>query len=121
MTLFTIFISVGTSSLEQQKVLFYGDHMVGTWDVPGYGTYGKDAVGMFGLWPIYLETMGYDTEILVQNRTQFLAIVQTQDENITRYVNLTDYTTVSEIKTITTSTLDNTAIFVVSNLNVSFS
>ena len=120
-TLLTIFINVGPSSLEQQKVLFYGDHMVGTWDVPGYGTYGKDAVGMFGLWPIYLATLGYDSEILVQNRTQFLATVQTQDENITRYVNLTDYTTVSEIKTITTSTFDNTAIFVVSNLNVSFS
>jgi hypothetical protein len=117
----TIFISGGSSPAEQQKVLFYGDHMVGTWDVPEYGKYGQDAVGMFGLWPIYLTTFGYETEILVENRTHFLTIAQAPTQNITRYLNLTDYTSVREINSITTSTLSNASVFVVSNLNVSFS
>jgi len=120
-TLLTSFIYNGATPPEEHKVVFYGDHMVGTWDIPAYGTYGKDAVGMFGLWPIYLDILGYDTEILVHNKTQFLASVQKPDLNITRYMNLTDYTTIREIQLITASTLDNTAIFVVSNLNISFS
>jgi hypothetical protein len=95
--------------------------MIGTWDVPEYGKYGKDAVGMFGLWPIYLTTFGYETEILVENRTQFLEMTQPPAQNITRYVNLTDYTNIREISSITTLALDNAAIFVVSNLNASFS
>ena len=117
----TIFINGGSSPAESEKVLFYGDHMLGTWDVPEYGKYGKDAVGMFGLWPIYLRTLGYQPEILVENRTQFLTAAQPWTQNITRYMNLTDYVTVREIHGITTSTLDNAAVFVVSNLNVSFS
>jgi len=120
-SLLTIFITGGTAPADQQKVLFYGDHMVGTWDVPEYGKYGKDAVGMFGMWSIYLTTFGYETEILVENRTQFLNTTQPLTQNITRYLNLTDYTNVREINSITKSTLDNAAIFVVSNLNVSFS
>ena len=79
--------------------------MVGTWDVPEYGKYGKDAVGMFGLWPIYLSTLGYETEILVGNTTQFLNVTQPPAQNITRYMNLTDYTTVREIHTLTETTL----------------
>jgi hypothetical protein len=120
-SLLTVFITGGTAPAEQQKVLFYGDHMVGTWDVPEYGKYGKDAVGMFGMWPIYLSTFGYETEILVENRTQFLNTTQPPTQNITRYLNLTDYTNVREINSITKSTLENAAVFVVSNLNVSFS
>ncbi|HWR27838.1 MAG TPA: hypothetical protein VN377_05320 [Candidatus Thermoplasmatota archaeon] len=119
--LLTVFITGGIPPADQQKVLFYGDHMIGTWDVPEYGKYGKDAVGMFGLWPIYLTTFGYDTEILVENRTQFLEMAQPPAQNITRYVNLTDYTNVREISSITTKAIDNAAIFVVSNLNASFS
>lgn len=120
-SLLTVFITGGAAPAEQQRVLFYGDHMIGTWDVPEYGKYGKDAVGMFGMWPIYLTTFGYETEILVENRTQFLNTTQPPTQNITRYLNLTDYTTVREISSITKSTLDNAVIFVVSNLNVSFS
>ena len=68
-TLLTIFVNSGASPVEHRKVLFYGEHMLGTWDIPEYGKYGKDAVGMFGLWPVYLTTLGYETEILVENRT----------------------------------------------------
>ncbi len=119
--LLTVFITGGIPPADQQTVLFYGDNMIGTWDVPEYGKYGKDAVGMFGLWPIYLTTFGYETEILVENRTQFLVVAQPTAQNITRYINLTDYTNVREISSITTKAFDNAAIFVVSNLNASFS
>lgn len=120
-SLLTVFITGGSPPPEQQKVLFYGDHMIGTWDVPEYGKYGKDAVGMFGMWPIYLTTVGYETEILVENQTQFLNTTQPPAQNITRYLNLTDYTNIREINSITKSTLDNATIFVVPNLNISFS
>jgi uncharacterized membrane protein len=120
-TLLTIFVNAGAPSVDHQKVVFYGDHMLGTWDVPEYGKYGKDAVGMFGLWPVYLTTLGYETEILVENRTTFLDAQQMPDQNITRYLNLTDYMTIIETKKITKDLLDDAAIFVVTNLNVSFS
>lgn len=120
-TLLTVIILPGDSHDTQKKVLFYASNMVGTWDVPEYGKYGKDAVGMFGLWPVYLTTRGYDTELIVQNTTQFLNLLRPPDQNITTYLNLTDYTTVTETKKITPQLLDGTTIFVVSNLNVSFS
>jgi len=120
-SILTLFFMGGPSTPEEQRVVFYADHMVGTWDVPAYGKYGKDAVGMFGLWPIYLTTLGYETECLVENRTQFLNATQTTALNITRYLNLTDYTTVREITTLQESTLSHASVFVVSNLNVSFS
>ncbi len=119
-SLLTVFITGGIAPPAPQKVIFYGEHMIGTWDVPAYGKYGKDAVGMFGLWPITLTTVGYTTEILVENREQFLNATQPPAENITRYMNLTDYTTVQEIHTLTTSTLKDATSFVVSNLNISF-
>ncbi|DAC72097.1 MAG TPA: hypothetical protein DSN98_06990 [Thermoplasmata archaeon] len=120
-TVLTSFVNTGASSGDQQKIIFYGDHMLGTWDAPEYGKYGKDAVGMFGLWPVYLTTLGYETEIIVQNRTQFLSSIQLPDQNITRYLNLTDYTTIIETEKITKTMLDGATVFVVSNLNVSFS
>jgi hypothetical protein len=119
-TILTVFINPGAPPVDTQKVLFYGDHMVGTWDIPEYGKYGKDAVGMFGLWPIYLTTLGYKAEILVENKTQFLTMIQTPNQNITRYMNLTDYTSVTEIQNITSADLDRASILVVANLNVSF-
>jgi hypothetical protein len=120
-TVLTIFVAGGAPSVDHQNVLFYGDHMLGTWDVPEYGKYGQDAVGMFGLWPVYLTTLGYETEILVENRTTFLDSLQIQNQNITRYLNLTDYMTISETKRITGDLLDDAEVFVVTNLNISFS
>ncbi len=120
-TLLTLFIYTGASFVDQQKVVFYGNHMVGTWDVPEYGKYGRDAVGMFGLWPVYLTTLGYTTELIVENKTTFLYSTQPHDQNITTYLNLTDYTNVIEAEKITNTLLNEAAVFVVSNLNVSFS
>jgi len=120
-SILTLFITGGSLPTEEQTVVFYADHMVGTWDVPEYGKYGKDAVGMFGLWPIYLSTLGYKTELLAGNTTQFLNVTQPPAQNITRYMNLTDYTTVREIRTLTETTLSQASVFVVSNLNISFS
>ena len=120
-TILTSFVNAGASLVDHRKVLFYGDHMLGTWDVPEYGKYGKDAVGMFGLWPVYLTTLGYETEMIVHNKTQFLNTIQTPYQNITKYLNLTNYTTVIETEKITKTILDGATIFVVSNLNISFS
>ncbi|MBN1861642.1 MAG: hypothetical protein JW840_09305 [Candidatus Thermoplasmatota archaeon] len=118
--IFTIVITPEDSRDDSKKVLFYGSNMVGTWDVPEYGKYGKDAVGMFGLWPVYLTTLGYQTALIVQNTTEFLTFLQPPDQNITISLNLTEYTTVIESETITKNLLDGTTIFVVSNLNTSF-
>jgi len=120
-TMLTIFVNSGASPVEHRKVLFYGEHMLGTWDIPEYGKYGKDAVGMFGLWPVYLSTLGCETEILVENRTMFLDTTQPLNQNITRYLNLTEYCTVIESQKITKQLLDDINIFVVTNLNISFS
>ena len=118
--LFTLVLPSGSLPVEPQKIVFYGDHMVGTWDVPEYGKYGKDAVGMFGLWPVTLSTLGYSTEIVVQDRGKFLNTTQPLLQNITRYLNLTDYTAIQESSQVTTSLLQDASVFVVSNLNVSF-
>lgn len=120
-TLLTIFVIGDDPGVDHHKILFYSDHMLGTWDVPEYGKYGKDAVGMFGLLPVYLTTLGYQSELLVQNRTAFLESFQNQNPNITRYLNLTDYMTISESQEITDNLFDDTAVFVVTNLNISFS
>ena len=120
-TMLTIFVNSEASPVEHRKVLFYGEHMLGTWDLPEYGKYGKDAVGMFGLWPVYLTTLGYETEIIVENKTMFLDTTQASNQNITRYMNFTAYTTVIESQQITKQLLNDTSIFVVTNLNISFS
>ncbi len=107
--------------LEQPKILFYGENMLGTWDNPSYGRYGRDAVGMFGLLPMYLSAAGYTTFIVVHDSTHFLHTHQPSDENILRYSNLTDTTTLLEASTITDDILSDIDVFVVINLNTSFS
>ncbi|EMR75305.1 hypothetical protein MBGDF03_01115 [Thermoplasmatales archaeon SCGC AB-540-F20] len=61
-----------------------GQNMLGTWDIPEYGKYGREASGMFGLLPIYLTASGYENEIVVENITTFLNTTQPVHENITR-------------------------------------
>jgi hypothetical protein len=108
------------SQNDSKKVLFYGEHMLGTWDVPQYGKYGREGVGMFGLWPIYLSTLGYEPELLVENTIVFLNETQPINQNITSYLNLTDYVSVIESPHLTTSLLNDIRILVITNLNVSF-
>jgi hypothetical protein len=120
-TVLTVFVIGDASTVDHHKILFYSDHMLGTWDVPEYGKYGKDAVGMFGLLPVYLTTLGYQSELLVENRTAFLESFQNQNPNITRYLNLTDYMTIIESQEITNNLFDDADVFVVTNLNISFS
>ena len=119
-TLLTAVINTAPPVESNRKVLFYAEHMLGTWDVPEYGKYGKDGVGMFGLWPAYLSTLGYEPELLIKNTTMFLNTTQPINQNITRYLNLTDYATIIESPTLTKELLDETSIFVVANLNTSF-
>ena len=119
--LLTTFINASTPPSHTGKVVFYGQHMVGTWDIPTYGKYGRDAAGMFGLLPLYLTSLGYETEIIVQNRTSFLHMTQPPNENITQYMNFTEYTSVIESSVITRALLSDAHILIVTNLNVSFS
>lgn len=120
-TLLTLFFQTGAPPVDQQKIVFYGKNMVGTWDVPAYGKYGKDAVGMFGLWPVYTTTLGYRTELIVENKTTLLDTDQVFNQTITKYLNLTDYTTVTEAEELTSPLLENAAVFVIANINSSLS
>ena len=40
----TVFTHTDVSS-DEATVLFYGHNMLGSWDIPEYGKYGRDAVG----------------------------------------------------------------------------
>jgi len=119
----TVFLGTNGTNTDSSKknILFYGHDMLGSWDVPEYGRYGKIASGMFGLLPYYLNNSGYNAEIVVNNRTEFLNATLPIYENFTRSVNLTDYATIIESETITEDLLKDVDIFVVINLNTSFS
>ncbi len=121
---FSVSILTITFTIEPQhdskKVLFYGQHMLGTWDVPQYGKYGREGVGMFGLWPVYLTTLGYQQELFVENTTAFLNETQPINQNITSYLNLTDYVSLIESPHLTNGLLNDVRILVITNLNVSF-
>jgi len=119
-TLLTSTVLPENRSTGNQKIVFYAQHMLGTWDVPQYGKYGRDAVGMFGLLPVYLNASGYTIEIIVDNTTAFLNATQPVEKNITGTLNLTDYVTVIESDHITRELLRDTTVFVVTNLNTSF-
>lgn len=120
-TLLTLFFQAEAPPVDQQKIVFYGKNMVGTWDVPAYGKYGKDAVGMFGLWPVYTTTLSYRTELIVGNKTKFLDTELAFNQTITKYLNLTDYTTIIEAEELTSPLLENAAVFVIANINSSLS
>jgi hypothetical protein len=116
----TVVYNTGEPQEKNNKVLFYGEHMLGTWDIPEYGKYGKDGFGMFGMWPIYLTTLGYKPTLMVENTTAFLTAIQPPNQNITQYLNLTDYISLVEGPTLQKDLLAETSILVVTNLNVSF-
>jgi hypothetical protein len=117
----TTFIGSNTSESSNQNILFYGQNMLGTWDIPEYGKYGREASGMFGLLPIYLTQSNYNNKIIVKNLTKFLNVTQPIHANITRFVNLTDYISIEESSKITQEMLKDVDIFVVVSINQSFS
>ena len=117
----TTFIGANNADTDDQKIMFYGQNMLGTWDIPEYGKYGREASGMFGLLPIYLTASGYENELVVENITTFLNTTQPVHENITRYVNITDYVSIIESPEITRDILKDVNVFVVANINKSFS
>lgn len=117
----TTFIGANNADTDDQKIMFYGQNMLGTWDIPEYGKYGREASGMFGLLPIYLTASGYENELVVENITIFLNTTQPVHENITRYVNITDYVSIIESPEITRDILKDVNVFVVANINKSFS
>ena len=49
--------------VSEKKIMFYTINMLGTWDKPVYGKYGKDASGMFGMLPEYLNESGYSVSL----------------------------------------------------------
>jgi len=134
--LITSFVGEQNNDSTDQKILFYGRDMLGTWDIPEYGKYGREASGMFGLLPIYLTASGYKCEIIVDDIVNFLNKTQpdilidntTQYDinnssfrTIDRYVNITDYVDISESEFINEDILNDVKIFVVTNINNSFS
>lgn len=120
-TILTTAVFTGNQPPVKQKIVFYGHNMLGTWDVPQYGKYGQDAVGMFGLLPVYMNASGYSTELIVDNTSAFLNTSQPPDKNITQALNFTDYVSVIQSDHITRELLSDATIFVVINLNTSFS
>ena len=106
---------------QNKKILFSAENMLGTWDVPEYGKYGRDAAGMFGLLPIYLSSFGYQTYLHVTNTTRFVGSLKPVLENVTRTMNLTDYAQVIESPAITSEMLSEIDVFVVINRNTTFS
>jgi len=110
-----------TGTISGKKILFYGEDMLGSWDVPEYGKYGKIAWGMFGLLPYYLKAYGCNCSIFVKNLTGFLERNQPVSENITRFVNLTEYVKFVESEEMTADILKDFDVLVVINLNKTFS
>ena len=108
-------------SVKGERILFYGEDMLGTWDTPEYGKYGKFAPGMFGLLPYYLKIYGYNCTIFTRNITKFIERNQPVYENLTRYVNLTEFVNFIEDERITENILKKFDVFVVINLNTTFS
>jgi len=126
-TLILLFLSVTVLTLSylpqnttEKKILFYGENMLGSWDTPEYGKYGKLAPGMFGLLPYYLDVYGYNCSIFTNNITEFLEKNQPREVNITRYVNLTEYVNFVESDKITEDLLSNYDVFVLINVNTTF-
>jgi len=85
-----LIVPFGSDRVEQVSVAFYGEDMLGSWDHPEYGRYGREASGMYGLLPLYLNSWGYGSSIIVDNRSDFLNRTYVGDVNTTRFVNLSD-------------------------------
>lgn len=118
----TIFLGFDENNSEKKtRIMFYGQNMLGSWDIPEYGKYGREASGMFGLLPIYLNSSGFENIFLVNNITTFLNMSQPVQENITKYVNLTDYIKIIESNNITANLIEDIDIFVITNINKTFS
>jgi uncharacterized membrane protein len=141
----TIFPAAGKTDDKEKNILFYGHNMLGSWDVPEYGRYGKESSGMFGLLPYYLNLSGYKIEMVVDDEDMFMNLTYPYDnnflyyENLTgnssdlilnnetrvnttfiRYINITDYATITESDKITEELLRDVDVFVVINLNKTF-
>jgi len=118
----TVFLGGGQADInsKSRNILFYGQNQLGSWDVPEYGKYGRASSGMFGLLPYYLSISGYNSRLIVKDEEEFLNTTFPISENITRYVNITDYTTIIESNSITEEILSDIGIFVIINLNTSF-
>jgi len=137
----TFFETNDYKSVNNDKtILFCAQDFLGDWSVPDYGKYGKQAGGMYGLLPYYLEKSGYNSKIVVKNITEFYndnfpvtkqASINeniTEDTNSTemvnvtiiRNVNFTSYTDIIESETITEEILKDVDIFVVISINKKF-
>jgi len=58
------------SSSNEGKIVVYNKDILGNWDKPEYGIYGKSAYDMFGFLDKNLDESGYDVEILNENITK---------------------------------------------------
>jgi len=105
-----------------EQVVFYAQHMVGTWDVPSYASFGRVASGMFGLLPQYLAASGYQVTLLVQNATRFPQDSRlSQVESFNAETNFSSAVTLRQTTEVSEADLADASVLVVINLNVSFS
>ncbi|MEF8879114.1 MAG: hypothetical protein V5A64_05895 [Candidatus Thermoplasmatota archaeon] len=134
----TIFPTTDSSKINREKtILFYGQNMLGDWRIPDYTKFGEGATGMFGLLPYYMNNSGYNTEIVVKNKTKFMEqnfpknISQTYNNASANYktgmnnisirpVNFSSYCKIIESEEVTSDLLKNVDIFVVINLKKYF-
>ena len=118
----TCYIDVeGTSSNSSgKKILFYGKNTIVRYDLPEYGNYSNRSLHMFSLLPIYLTQYGYSCKIIVDDIVNFMNNTFPIDDNISRFINLTDYVELIESPTITRDILHDVDVFVVIAINIPF-
>jgi len=106
---------------QQTQVLFYNKNQLVDYNTPKYSPSFQDIkTGMLGLLPAYLDALGYNCNILVENKTSFFEDLYEYNNDGGYLFNLSDYMSVFESEKITTQTLENTDIFVVVNLQELF-
>ncbi|MBU1941084.1 MAG: hypothetical protein KKC68_04865 [Candidatus Thermoplasmatota archaeon] len=119
--LYGVFPFHSPGSNESVQVAFVAEDMLGDWELPRYGVYGREASGMFGLLPVYLSLFGFNNVVFVENETAFPIQQYRFEENITRFVNLSDYVQFRSVERVAASDVIDVDVLVVINRNVSFS
>lgn len=119
-SVFALTVSTETALPQTPRVVVYAKHMAGTWDVPTYASFGREASGMFGLLPVYLTAAGFSVTMLVDDADVLQGNTTTAQE-LPPSFDLGTIATVQEVATLTDAHLSNASVFVVVNPNVPFS
>jgi hypothetical protein len=106
---------------ETTHILFYNKNQLVDWNTPKYtALFQNIQTGMLGLLPFYLNSTGYKTSMLVEDKDFFNDALYDYNANGRYIVNLSEHISVFESEMITSETLENIDILVVINLQKSF-